>query len=120
MTSQRKCAIHFSTGFGTQPSSDPNVKAPWHQRKQEYLAHMRTASPDALLVSVADKLHNARTILTEYRRIGDAIWSRFNKEATKADQLWYYRALVTALRQTSAPVVLVDELENVVTELERL
>ena len=99
-------------------SSDPNDKLPWHRRKQAYLEHLSIASPEALLVSVADKLHNARSILTEYRQIGDAIWSRFNKEASKADQLRYYRALVTTLRKTTAPVAMVDVLNRVVSELE--
>ncbi len=44
-------------------SEHPENKLPWHQRKQAYLAKLTAASPDALLVSVADKLHNARTIL---------------------------------------------------------
>jgi len=76
-------------------SSDPNKKAPWHERKQAYLEHLKAASPDALLVSAADKLHNARDILACYRELGDEVWSRFNKKAGKEDQLRYYRALVT-------------------------
>ena len=43
-----------------------------------------TASPDALLVSVADKLHNARAVLADYRRLNDGIWKRFNKEASNS------------------------------------
>ena len=68
-------------------SVDPDTKEPWHRRKQAYLTHLSTASTDALLVSVADKLHNARTVLSDYRQIGDEIWRRFNKESSKKDQL---------------------------------
>lgn len=99
-------------------STDPARKPPWIQRKQEYLAHLRTASSDALLVSAADKLHNARALVTDYRKIGDKLFERFNKEASKQDQLKYYRALVTALRQP--PAGLVDELDKAVSELEQL
>ena len=69
-------------------------------------------------LSAADKLHNARAILVDNRKIGDAVWLRFSKEASKEDQLKYYRALVRTLRQASAPQALVDELDRVVTELE--
>jgi hypothetical protein len=88
----------------------------WHERKEKYLAHLRsTNNKDALLVAAADKLHNARAILSDYREVGDKLWTRFN--APKKDQLCYYGALVETLRQTAAPKVLVDELERVVNKL---
>jgi GTP pyrophosphokinase len=69
------------------------------------------------LVSAADKLHNARTILTDYRVLGESLWSRFNggREGT----LWYYLAVVAVLRD-SGPAPLVDELERIVSEIESL
>jgi hypothetical protein len=68
------------------------------------------------LVAAADKLYNARSILADYRRLGDAVWSRFNggKEGT----LWYYRTLADKLRG-KAPIALAEELERIVNELER-
>jgi (p)ppGpp synthase/HD superfamily hydrolase len=98
-------------------ATDPTEKPPWRERKVKYLQHLRTASGDALLVSAADKLHNARAILADYRELGEVLWSRFN--APKEEQLWYYGALVETLRQTSAPKTLVDELSRVVEELKR-
>lgn len=67
-------------------------------------------------VSLADKLYNARAILLDYRSLGGELWERFDPEA---DQLWYYRALVSAFRETTKSP-LVDELDRVVTELEQL
>jgi len=69
------------------------------------------------LVSAADKLHNARAILRDYRTQGESLWSRFNggKEGT----LWYYRCLVEAFRQTESSE-LVEELDRVVSEIESL
>jgi (p)ppGpp synthase/HD superfamily hydrolase len=101
-------------------SADPNDKPPYHQRKKEYLNQLRDASPDAQLVSAADKLHNARAMLLDYRQLGDELWGRFNREATKQDHLNYYRALVTTFRTTKVPKAMVDELDRVVTKLERL
>ena len=97
--------------------SDPTKKLSWYDRKEEYLAHLRsTNNKDALLVAAADKLHNARAILSDYREV--KLWERFN--APKEDQLRYYGALVETLQSTAAPTVLVDELSRVVEELTRL
>jgi GTP pyrophosphokinase len=92
-------------------------RPPWRARKEAFLARLRDASASVCLVSAADKLHNARTILTDYRTLGESLWSRFNggKEGT----LWYYRAVVAVLRD-SGPVPLVDELERVVSKIELL
>jgi GTP pyrophosphokinase len=40
-------------------------KSHWRERKEAYLAHLRTADEDILWVSLADKVHNARTILRD-------------------------------------------------------
>jgi GTP pyrophosphokinase len=97
--------------------ADTTPKPPWRQRKEDYIAHLPTASASVRLVSVADKLYNAATILKDYRILGDSIWSRF--KGGKEGSLWYYRALVVAFRQgESTP--LVDELDRVVSELENL
>jgi len=97
-------------------ASDPTKKLPWRERKEKYLAHLRSTNEDALLVAAADKLHDARAILSDYREVREELWLRFN--APKEDQLCFYSALVETLRQTKAPKVLVDELERVVRNLE--
>jgi len=92
-------------------------KPPWRGRKEAYLAHLRHAPAEERLVSAADKLHNARAILADYRLLGEALWSRFS--GGKDGTLWYYRSLVEAL-QAAGPTPLVEELERVVAEIERL
>ena len=95
--------------------ADTTPKPPWRQRKEAYIAHIPTASPSVLLVSAADKLHNARSILRDYKILGESVWERF--KGGKDGTLWYYRALVEAFRQAcSMPII--DELEQVVSELE--
>ncbi len=97
--------------------ADTIPKPPWQQRKEAYIAHIPTASASVRLVSAADKLHNAQSILKDYRLLGEDLWQRFHggKEGT----LWYYRALVDAFRANgSSPIV--DELDRVVSELENL
>jgi len=95
--------------------SDQAKKRPWRDRKEKYLTHLRSANKDALIVGAADKLHNARAVLTDYRQIGEELWSRFS--VPKAEQIWYYGSLVETFKQTTAPKVLVSELERVVKEL---
>ncbi|WP_199248464.1 HD domain-containing protein [[Phormidium] sp. ETS-05] len=92
-------------------------KPPWRQRKEAYIAHIANASGQVRLVSAADKLHNSRSLLKDYRLIGDALWDRFSggKEGT----LWYYRSLVTAFRQHGT-TPLIEDLDRTVTELETL
>ena len=92
-------------------------KPPWKQRKLDYLEVLRRADEDVRLVSAADKLHNVRSILADYRREGDSVWERFS--GRRDGTLWYYRAVLDVLRQGKANR-LVDELERVVTELETL
>ena len=96
--------------------TDLTPKPPWRQRKQDYLLHLRTADADTRLVSAADKLHNVRHILTDFREDGDKIWERFNGK--RAGTLWYYRALLKEFRRTK-PNRVVNELARVVRELEK-
>jgi (p)ppGpp synthase/HD superfamily hydrolase len=92
-------------------------KPPWRQRKEAYLAHLRQAGPDVRRVSLADKLHNARTILVDLRRNGEGVWWRFN--GGKTGTLWYYHSLVEVFRETDrSPMV--AELVSVLAEIEKL
>lgn len=92
-------------------------RLPWRERKETYLAHLAEARASVRLVSAADKLHNARTILSDYRVFGEALWDRFN--GGKDGTLWFYREFIKTLR-TTGPLPLVEELDRVVSELERL
>lgn len=97
--------------------ADSLPKPPWADRKAAYIAHISQASSSIRLVSAADKLHNARSILSDYRQLGEALWNRFN--GGRDGTLWYYRALVEAFRSTEF-TRLVEELDRTVTELERM
>jgi len=97
--------------------TDVEPKPPWRARKETYIAHLEHAPRSVLLVSASDKLHNARSILTDLRSHGDALWSRFS--GGRDGTLWYYRTLAaTFLRRLPGP--LADELDRTVTALEQL
>ena len=95
--------------------TDP--KPPWRERKENYLRHLKTTDAGTRLVSAADKLNNIRSIITDYREIGESVWARFNggREGT----LWYYRALRDEFLRGEGNR-LVREYERAVNELETL
>lgn len=95
--------------------ADTLPKPPWRERKEAYIAHITSASASVLLVSACDKLYNARSILADYRTMGDEIWERF-KGGKKDGTLWYYQALVTEFKKTGNHPVF-DELDRTVHEL---
>lgn len=97
-------------------------KAPWHERKREYIARIAHERPDELRVSVADKLHNARSLVADHRRVGDALWSRFTT-GSGDDVRWYYGALTDAFAARADDLGpggrhALDELRRTVRELE--
>jgi (p)ppGpp synthase/HD superfamily hydrolase len=98
--------------------TDETPKPPWEQRKRQYIAQLAHGSDSVKLVSCADKVHNARSIVADLREHGDAIWSRFT--TGKSGTLWYYRTLVESYRQHGGPKRLLDELARTVDEMERL
>ena len=97
--------------------ADTYPKPPWRERKENYLRHLVGADADTRLVSAADKLNNVRSILSDYRQIGEFVWARFNggREGT----LWYYRSLRDEFLRNS-PNRITRELQLAVNELERL
>jgi len=92
------------------------AKAPWEQRKQAYLAHLREADSDTLLVSSCDKLYNARAILDDLQTIGPAVFERFS--AGQAGTLWYYRELAQVFERRD--VAIAGALRRTVSEMARL
>lgn len=105
--------------------SDANVprgqpKPDWTVRKEGYIDHLAGQPAPVLLVSAADKLHNARSILSDLRVEGRSVWTRFSRG--EEDQLWYYRTLTDTFlsRVPEVPAGLADELDRTVSAIERL
>jgi len=97
--------------------TDERDEPDWRKRKERHIAQIGKAEPSVRLVAAADKLHNARAMVADYRTLGENLWKRFNKG--KEDQLWYYRKIAATLREIG-PSALADELGRVVSELEQL
>ena len=93
------------------------LKPPWRGRKERYIQHLREASDDAVLVSLADKLDNARAILRDLRAHGNEVWQRFSVQDPQL-HLWYYRSLLEVYSQR-AHNWMVGELHDVIDALEQ-
>jgi len=93
-------------------------KPPWRKRKEDYVAHLESATPSTLLVSCCDKLHNARCIVADLRDVGDALWGRFNggREGT----LWYYETLSATFERLDVPTPLSGELRRTISTMHDL
>jgi GTP pyrophosphokinase len=99
----------------TEPRDVDRTAATWRERKTRYLEHLEAGvSESALRVTAADKLHNARSILTDLEEHGDGTWSHFH--AGPADQRWYYESVLEVLRERH-PTVTTRELGRVVEAL---
>jgi len=73
----------------------------WYERKRAYVDSFPAKSPAALRVSLADKLHNSRSILLDYRTHGDELWARFGQGQGIATRI-YYRELALAFEREQA------------------
>jgi (p)ppGpp synthase/HD superfamily hydrolase len=100
-------------------TNDPDDARSWRELKASYLAHLADVDDEATLrVVLADKVHNARSIVRDYRSEGPALWSRIPNR-TRDDQLWYYRALADFFA-AAHPGPLVEDLRRAVDEIEEL
>lgn len=98
---------------------DPVDPRPWRERKATYMAHLPNVTDEGVLrVVLADKVHNARSIVRIYRDEGHALWDRFTNK-TADDQLWYYGELLAFFGERHGGP-LVEDLERAVAELREL
>lgn len=92
-------------------------KPPWRDRKESHLEDLRQASHSVRRVTLADTLHNARSIYTDLKQVGNQLWTRFSggREGT----LWYYRSLLEVLKsKENSPLEV--ELDKTILEIECL
>lgn len=98
-------------------------KGAWIERKEKYIANLRSAADEVLLISAADKWHNLASILADAKRLVEAVFDRFiRKDFERTDKkkmvLWYYKELLAVYRERNVPVVV--ELKNLLSEIENV
>ena len=94
--------------------ADTIPKPPWQERKQQHIEKLYHASASVRRVALADKLHNARSILSDLSREGEATWEKF--KGGKEGTLWYYQTILKVFSETDANSWLVRELNRIVKQ----
>jgi (p)ppGpp synthase/HD superfamily hydrolase len=89
-------------------------KPAWRERKKKYIEHLPYVSSSSRIVSLADKIHNAGTILRDLRQHGVETFDRFNGK--REGTLWYYDALARTFME-QRPDEMAKELGRIVEEL---
>ncbi len=104
------CSDSMADTAAGQPKED------WNVRKERYLQHLRTLDAGTLLVSLSDKVHNARSILRDLRKeeIGESVWERFSQP--KERTIWYYEQIAKTFKEV-LPGQLSNELGEIVEVL---
>ena len=91
-------------------------KPPREQRMRDYIEHLPNASPEAVRVSMADKIHNARSMAADYAIVGDKLWERFTLKTREPNEA-YYRGLSTAFKEARASARLQRQLDTALDDL---
>lgn len=105
-------------GCSDSLTTDSAQKPPWGFRKAEHLKKLRTsASESILLVTAADKLHNARAILTDVHESGVDYLTRFTEPGKVLD---YYQDMLEVLQARKASTRLTEELARTLDQIKRL
>lgn len=89
-------------------------KPSWKDRKMGYLQQLQHASAAVRRVSLADKLHNARSLLASLHQEGTSIWNRFN--GGREGMLWFYQSL-NQIYQTTDSDYLSQEFDRTITAI---
>jgi (p)ppGpp synthase/HD superfamily hydrolase len=93
---------------------DPAEKADWRERKEAHINHLKDADMDTLIVTAADKAHNARSIATDLQNQGASLWKRFNVQAQPEDIIWYYESVYAVLSHRKVSSTLLTPLRNAI------
>lgn len=96
---------------------DTPPKPPWKERKLRYLERLQQSPLSVQRVSLADKLHNVRSLLLDWRQLGDRVWDSFSQG--RDETIWFYRELTQVYNDIHTSGLML-EFAQTVDELEQL
>lgn len=108
---------HIVRGCSDSLVVEEDKKAPWRDRKEAHIEHLRSSNSDVLLVTAADKTHNARAISTDIQSIGNKVWDRFNSDQEQI--LWYYKSVYEVLSDGGVTSTLLNPLKTAIGIMEK-
>jgi (p)ppGpp synthase/HD superfamily hydrolase len=109
---QRVAQAVFDVSEKKDPKLPPGSNPPWQKRKQDYLDHLAAASNDALLVSMADKIHNLESITFSFKKMGPVVFEKFGNQEGKF--LWYYEQVLAIGKQKLPKHLLTEHLAQAI------
>lgn len=89
----------------------------WEDARVAYVEAVRLAPEGAKAISVADKIHNAQSLILGHQAQGKAVWSNFTRPRDK--KLWFEEEMLKMLKE-SWQHPLVEEYGILVEELKAL
>jgi len=92
-------------------------KASWTGRKEEHIERLHRANDDILLVTAADKTHNARAIVTDLDVLGPVLWDRF--KPTPEEIVWYHESVYDVLKTREVTSILLSPLSMAIHAMKR-
>lgn len=95
-------------------------KGAWIERKEKYIANLRSAADEVLLISAADKWHNLASVLADAKQLGEMVFDRFiRQDFERTDKkkmvLWYYKEIISVYRERK--VAAAPELDSLLDEI---
>jgi len=107
---------HIVRGCSDSLVVDEVTKAPWRERKEAHIQYLKDADSDIMVVTAADKTHNARAIATDIASIGNRVWDRFN--ADQSEIIWYYNSIFNLLSDAGVTPALLNPLRAAISVME--
>lgn len=105
------------TGCSDALPNQGEEKEDWLPRKQNYLKHLVEADHEILVVSLADKIHNARAILNDVREKGVGFFQLFKAPEPKLDWTLEYYVVLADVFASKLRTAAARELRRTVDEL---
>ncbi len=90
---------------------------PWEERKRHYIESVRQGSEGAKAVSLGDKIHNLRSLLSAYEQQGPALWKKFNRG--REEKVWFENEML-AMFQATWHHPMIEEYEALISKLNNL
>ncbi len=99
-------------------TEDPELKDDWKARKEAHLKKLKEQPADVLIVTAADKTHNARSIVTDLHIEGSKVWGRFSVKSPKSI-IWYYESMYKILKKKDVSPVLLFPLKDAIRYMKK-
>ncbi len=102
-TTYEELVEQFGVKIADMVASESEDKSKsWYERKQRTVDKLKTASVEAKMICLADKLSNLQSMVYDYARVGEKMWTRFG--ADKDSIAWYYRSVINATKSMRIPM----------------